>query len=393
MHRNPAEIRNRTVWGLSRALVAVTSGVLISAQIWGQTAPPSNVSWVGDSPAEALPLARDLSPKLNKNNVSRAIQKVADWQLKRAQAGFDQDWTFAALYAGFMSVPDDAGGKKYRSAMLEMGRRFHWQPGPRLEHADDEAIGQTYLDLYFRTHDAAMIAPTKERIDMVLQHTDDRAKPLWWWCDALFMAPPLFAKLARATGNRSYLDFMDREWWITSNLLYSRDNHLFFRDQSYLQQHQENGKSIFWSRGNGWVFAGLARVLSEMPEDYPSRAKYITQYREMAAELASLQGKDGLWRPGLLDAGAYPLPEDSGSAFFVYGFAYGINAGLLDRKVYLPVVEAGWRGLLSHIYQDGRLGCIQPIGGSPDVFTSTSSYVFGTGAFLMAGSEVYRLAH
>jgi rhamnogalacturonyl hydrolase YesR len=130
-----------------------------------------------------------------------------------------------------------------------------------------------------------------------------------------------------------------------------------------------------------------------MPADYPSRPKYLAQFKEMAQELASLQGTDGLWRAGLLDADAYPLPENSGSAFFTFGFAYGINSGILDRKQYLPVVQKAWQGLLSHVYQDGRLGCIQPIGGSPDSFTPTSSYVFGTGAFLLAGSEVYRLAH
>jgi rhamnogalacturonyl hydrolase YesR len=112
----------------------------------------------------------------------------------------------------------------------------------------------------------------------------------------------------------------------------------------------------------------------------------------MAEALASLQGEDGLWRPGLLDEAAYPLPENSGSALDTFGFAYGINAGILDRRKYQPVVRKAWQGLLSRIYQDGRLGCIQPVGRAPDAFTPTSSYVFGTGAFLLAGQEVYRLA-
>lgn len=321
------------------------------------------------------------------------MQKVADWQLARASQGFDQDWTFAALYAGFMAVPDAAGGEKYRDAMLTMARGFHFEPGPRVAHADDIAISQTYLDLYLRSHDAAMLAPTKKRVDAVMLLPDNPEQPLWWWCDALFMAPPVLAKLARATGDRKYLDFMDREWWITSGLLYSTKDHLYFRDKSFLNAHEANGSSVYWSRGNGWVFAGLARVLTEMPEDYPSRSRYVAQFKEMAEELASLQGADGLWRPGLLDADAYKLPENSGSAFYTYGFAWGINAGILDRKKYRPVVERAWKGLLAHVYEDGRLGCIQPIGAAPGAFTAQSSYVFGTGAFLLAGSEVYRLAH
>jgi rhamnogalacturonyl hydrolase YesR len=349
--------------------------------------------WEGDAPAAAPPLASDLSAKLTKRNVRDALQKVADWQLAKAEPGFSENWTFAVLYAGFMAIPSAANGQKYQDAMLRMAEKFQWQLGPRLEHADDQAIGQTYLDLYFLHRDPARIDPIRQRFDAVMQLPDDSKTPLWWWCDALFMAPPVLAKLARATGDRKYLDFMDREWWITSRLLYSPGNHLFFRDGSYLDKHEANGSSIFWSRGNGWVFAGLARVLAEMPADYPSRAKYVAQFKEMAEELAGLQGKDGLWRPGLLDEAAYPLPENSGSALNLAGFAYGINSGILERRKYLAVVNEAWQGLLSHIYQDGRLGCIQPVGKAPDQYAPTSSYVFGVGAFLLAGSQVYQLAH
>jgi unsaturated rhamnogalacturonyl hydrolase len=338
-------------------------------------------------------LASDLSPELTRKNVSHAIEKVADWELARAQPHFNKDWTFAALYVGFMAVPKAAGAEKYQQAMLQMAKTFNWQPGPRVPNADDQAIGKTYLELYSRYHDPAMIAPIRERMDAIMALPDDPGKPLWWWCDALFMAPPVLAKLSRTTGERKYLDFMDHEWWITSSLLYSPSNHLFFRDKSFLDKHEANGSSIFWSRGNGWVFAALARVLELMPPDYPSRPKYIAQFKEMAEELAFLQGTDGLWRPGLLDAAAYPLPESSGSAFNTYGFAYGVNSGVLNRAKYQPVVQKAWQGLLSHIYEDGRLGCIQPIGAAPGDFTAASSYVFGTGAFLLAGSEVYRMAH
>jgi unsaturated rhamnogalacturonyl hydrolase len=375
-----------------RAVIAALL-LLVASSLSAQLTAAEKKVWVGDSPVVALPLASDLSPQLTRSKVSHAIQRVADWQLARAEEGFDQDWTFAALYTGFMAVPETANGKKYRDAMLRMSKKFQWQLGPRPSHADDHAIGQTYLELFYRYHDQAMIAPTRERLDAVMQLPDDPQKPLWWWCDALFMAPPVLAKLSQATGERKYLDFMDHEWWITSNLLYNPQNHLYFRDSSYFDKHQANGKNIFWSRGNGWVFAGLARVLAVMPTDYPTRPKYVAQFKEMAEELASLQGSDGLWRAGLLDQTAYPLPENSGSAFYTFGFAYGINAGILDRTHYLPVVQKSWQGLLSHVYQDGRLGCIQPVGGSPDTFTATSSYVFGTGAFLLAGSEVYRLAN
>jgi len=320
------------------------------------------------------------------------MRKVAGWQLHRAKAHFSQDWTFAALYAGFMAVPDAAGGKHDRKAMTRMGRKFKWQPGPRVEHADDQAVAQTYLETYQRNPDPAILAPIRERMDAELKLPDDTDHPLWWWCDALFMAPPVLAKLSNLTGDRKYLDFMDRQWWITSGLLYNQREHLYARDATFITRHEANGSSLFWSRGNGWVMAGLVRVLQQMPQDYPSRQRYLAQFSEMAEEIASLQGADGLWRPGLLDASAYPLPENSGSAFYVYALAYGINAGILDRDHYLPVVEKAWAGLVAHIYRDGRIGCIQPVGAAPGSYSATASYVFGTGAFLLAGSEVYSLA-
>jgi len=357
---------------------------------------------VGDAPAVALPPASDLSARLTHAAVRRALRKVADWQLSRSEANFDQDWTFATLYAGLIAVPDAAGGKKDRAAMLRMGKKFSWQPGPRIAHADDQAIGQTYLALYQRFHDPAMLSPIRARMDEVMQlpadpwsndpSPDGKSRPLWWWCDALFMAPPVLADLSRITGNRKYLDFMDHQWEITSGLLYDPAVHLFFRDASFLDKHEANGKGLFWSRGNGWVMAGLVRVLDKMPDDYPARPRYIQQFQQMAAEIAFLQGPDGLWRPGLLDESAYPLPENSGSVFYVYALAYGINHGLLDRATYLPAVERGWAGLISHIDREGRLGSVQPIGGAPAGYSATASYVFGTGAFLLAGSEVDRLA-
>jgi rhamnogalacturonyl hydrolase YesR len=206
------------------------------------------------------------------------------------------------------------------------------------------------------------------------------------------MAPPVWAGLARETKQQNYLDYMDREWKVTASLLWDPQEHLFFRDSSYLNQREKNGRKVFWSRGNGWVMAGIVRTLDEMPSKDPRRPFYLAKFKEMAAVVASIQGEDGLWRPGLLDAADYPNPEISGSSFFVYAMAWGIDHHVLDKKVYLPVVERGWRGTVKHIYADGRLGDVQPIGAAPGAYTPSSSYVFGTGAFLLAGSEVEQIA-
>lgn len=346
---------------------------------------------VGDSPDVAPAPATDLRPALTHRAVRAAMRKVADWQLERARPYFSDDWTFAALYDGFMAASATLGDARYEQAMREMGAKLNWQPGKRPEHADDVAVGQVYLELYLKHKDPQILPPLIERFAYQMALKDDPAKPLWWWCDALFMAPPTLARLYRATGKTEYLDFMDREWWIAVKLLYDPEEHLYFRDATYLGRHEANGRKLFWSRGNGWVMGGIARVLDYMPKSYAARPKYVSQFREMAAAVIKVQGEDGLWRSGLLDAPAYPLPEVSGSAFIAYALAWGVNQGILDRQTYAPAARKAWAGLLAHVYADGRLGSIQPVGAAPGQFKAASSYVYGVGAFLLAGSQMDRL--
>jgi rhamnogalacturonyl hydrolase YesR len=240
-----------------------------------------------------------------------------------------------------------------------------------------------------------MISPARAELDALLPEPHVSKKPgkplVWWWCDALFMAPPVWSRMYAATGDRKYIAYLDEEWWKTSDLLYDKHEHLYARDADYLTKTEANGKKMFWSRGNGWVMGGIARTLDYLPKDDPARAKYVTQLKEMAARVASLQGKDGLWRAGLLDQDNYSEPEMSGSALFTYALAWGINEGVLDEKVYRPVVAKAWTGMLKHVYADGRLGGIQQTGAEPAPFKATASYTYGIGAFLMAGSEIRRM--
>jgi rhamnogalacturonyl hydrolase YesR len=385
------------ILGTNRCVVLAFIGFLslfvcsVSARAQGERAP---VAPPGDTLATPGPLAHNLSPKLDRRDLAKAMKLVADWQLGRLPADAQVDWTWAALYTGFMAVPDKVAGDKYKQAMLHIAEQLRWQPGPRAMHADDLAIGQMYMDQYFIHKEAAMMAPLRARLDAQIATPDpsNPTRPLWWWCDALFMAPPVYADMAAATGDQKYLTFMDHEWDITTALLYDRSKHLYFRDASYLDKREKNGEPLFWSRGNGWVMGGIVRVLVELPANSPLRPKYVALLKEMAAETLSIQGRDGLWRPGLLDADSYSLPEVSGSAFIAYAMAYGVNEGILDRATYWPAVEKAWAGMLTHVYADGRLGCIQPIGAAPGEYTETTSYAYGVGAFLLAGSEIYRSA-
>ena len=390
-------------------IVRVAAGFCLTAAVFGcasvsfaqtpaaQTAassrpqlPPDSI--YGDTPADPGPLATDLSPAMRPDDIRAAMRKVADWELARVTSTPSQDWTYATLYRGFLAASKTLDNTKYADYVTSVADHFHWQLGPREFHADDQAIGQAYLQLY-RQHSAPeRIDPIRHQFDEILAQRFDPTKPVWWWCDALFMAPPVWSNLSAITGDARYREYADRNWEITYKLLWDPEEHLFYRDSSYFDQREKNGQKIFWSRGNGWVMGGLAAMLETLPESDPRRPFYIQVFRQMAAKVASIQTKDGLWSPGLLDAADYPLPENSGSAFFVYAFAWGINHGILDAKTYRPVVERGWKGLVSHIYADGRLGSIQPIGGAPGVFEPGTSYVFGVGAFLFAGSEVTALS-
>lgn len=347
----------------------------------------------GSAPDNPGPLATNLSSAINPKAISAAMKKVADWQLTLAEPDFNQQWTFAALYDGLLAASATTKDAKYRDAVRRMAQYFDWQLlDNRFPHADDQALGQAYLDLYRQDPKPERLANTKSIMDRLVVRPDDPNKLLWWWCDALFMSPPVLVRTYAITHDRKYLDYMDHEWWLTSASLYDPQEHLYFRDSRYLTQKQENGKKLFWSRGNGWVMGGLANVLEFMPADYPSRSKYVEQLQQMAAKLAEIQSPDGLWRSGLLDPDAYELPEVSGSAFITYGIAYGINHHLLDRAKYQPVVEKAWKGMLSHVYADGRLGSIQPIDGQPGKFKPSASYVYGVGGFLLVGSEMHSLA-
>ncbi len=386
---------------LRRVGLSVLFGAACSC-CFAQTAPiaapaakvvPVDGAAAGDAPDDPGPLATDLSAQLKPKAIDKAMKKVADWQVGYAEAHFNKQWTFAALYDGLLAASKTTGDPKYREAVQRLAERSDWTLlNARFPHADDQALGQAYLDLYLNDPKPVRMADTKEIMDRLIVRQDDPDKLLWWWCDALFMSPPVLSRMYQITNDRKYLDYMDHEWWLTSGSLYDQKEHLYFRDSRYFTQKQANGKPIFWSRGNGWVMGALVNVLRIMPADYPSRPKYVAQFKEMAEKLAAIQGTDGLWRSGLLDPDSYDLPEVSGSAFFTYAIAYGINEKILDRKTYLPVVERSWKGILAHIYANGRLGSIQPIDGQPGKFKPSASYVYGVGGFLLAGSEMHRLA-
>jgi rhamnogalacturonyl hydrolase YesR len=288
-----------------------------------------------------------------------------------------------------------------RDSLLALGERTGWRPGARYDHADDIAISQTYIDMYRERKNREMIQPTVDTVQKLRTVTGTEVQRhgiTWWWCDALFMGPPTLAKLGVTLKDPSYFVLNDSFFRQTYDLLYNKEEHLFARDASYLVNQQgegkreKNGKLIFWSRGNGWVMGGLVRLLAELPKDYTTREYYLGLYRDMAAKVITLQQPDGLWRASLLDPESYPGGEGSGSGFYCYALAWGINNGVLDKATYLPAVQKAWTALNTLVSAEGRVGWVQPIGADPQKnFNPESWEVYGAGAFLLAGSEVIKL--
>ncbi|MES1206747.1 MAG: glycoside hydrolase family 88 protein, partial [Pseudomonadota bacterium] len=273
---------------------------------------------------------------------------------------------------------------------MQWGQANKWllhadSDGPRF--ADNQACVQSYAELYLADpspQNAVMIAAAQTTFDtMVAAPMPGRTE--WWWCDALYMAPAAMARVAQATGKTQYLTLMNNMYWDTKSFLYDPAQSLFWRDSGY------RNTNTYWSRGNGWVVAGIARILEVLPATDAHRADYETLLRQMATKLATLQQSDGFWRSSLTQPNAYANPETSGTAFFCFGIAWGINHGVLDRATFLPVVQKAWAALGTAVDAQGRLGWVQGVGSAPGPATATSTNDYAAGAFLLAGEQILAL--
>jgi rhamnogalacturonyl hydrolase YesR len=301
------------------------------------------------------------------------------------------DWVRSAFYTGVLALYRATGDAKYLQKAMDWSEIAHWSPTPPgSRNADNQCCIQTYAELAIMNKNPKLIEASRAEFDSMM--ASPRAGRVdWWWCDSLFMAPPALARLAAASGDKSYLRFLDEMFWDSYEFLYDKQEHLFYRDKHFFHAKTRNGQKVFWSRGNGWVLAGLARVIEYLPPDYPGYDRYVHLFQEMAGRIASLQQPDGLWQPSLLDSRDFATSETSGSGFFTFALAWGVNNGLLERSKFEPVVRRGWSGLQSALSPEGRLGYVQQVAGAPGNVYSTGTQEYAVGAFLLAGAEVLKI--
>ena len=256
--------------------------------------------------------------------VKSMLRLVADWEranhlIDEGEHG-DLAWTQAALYVGMLDWAEVAeredGDDSYYQWIRRIGRRNSWQTGKMMYHADDIAVSQAWLTMYAKYRERNMLLPTLARTEFVLRYpscstleldyTDAATLERWSWCDALFMAPPVYARMYVLTGRPEFLEFMDREYKATYEYLYDKEARLFYRDWRYFDDREANGEKVFWGRGNGWVLGGLAELLQILPETNAYRDFYEDLFVNLAARLAGLQSPDGYWHASLLDPASYP---------------------------------------------------------------------------------------
>lgn len=350
-----------------------------------------------------------------REDVLAVAARVADWQLARMDGlhittAYNQEsraprsWQQGAFWVGMTRLAQASRDPRFGKAIEAQGKLLGWTPGKRLYHADDHVIAQSYLWAARRGAGREAIAPSRAAFDAILAepavvhlsfHNDQGRGGIqclrrWCWCDAVFMSPPAWLDLANQTGERKYRDFAMAEFWATTDFLFDPVEKLYFRDSRFFERRDEQGRKLFWSRGNGWVFAGIAHMLDLLPADHADRPRLEALFQQMAARLQALQKDDGYWAPSLLETGPSPT-ETSGTGFFTYGLAWGVNRGLLPADRYRESILKGWAALNRAVAPDGRLGWVQQVSDRPEQVGEADTQFYGVGAFLLAASEVAAL--
>ncbi len=330
------------------------------------------------------------------------------WQSNNPEHG-PSFWDNAAYHTGNMEVVKLTGDENYRKYSEAWAIRNEWKGatsddrakwkysyGEKPEYVlfgDWQICFQTYIDLYHLSPDERKVARAKEVMGYQVKTGKN---DYWWWADGLYMVMPVMVKMYKLTGDPVYLDKLYSWFTYANSIMFDSTEHMYYRDAKYVYpKHATSaGKKDFWARGNGWVFAGLAKVLQDLPVTDPHRDEYISTFIGMARSLKKYQQAEGHWTRSIMDNAQSPGFETSGTAFFTYGYFWGINNGYLDRSAFLPVAEKGWNYLLTEALQpEGKIGYVQPIGERAipgQVVDKNSTANFGVGAFLLVACERYR---
>lgn len=312
-------------------------------------------------------------------------------------------WTRAVYYEGLMALQAVDPQERYIKYAMDWAEFHRWSPrnGVTTVDADDQCCGQTYIELqpYAGRSDRELLAPLRQNLDNQIA---TGRHDYWTWIDAIQMAMPLYAQMYRLTGERKYMDYAMASYRWTRNEcgggLFNTANGFWFRDKDYVPPYKEpDGRDCYWSRGDGWVYAALVRVMQTIGKKDKYYKELKNDFLLMTRAFASCQREDGLWNVSLVSSN-YEGKELTGSALFLYGMAWGINNGLLKARDYRAICDKAWRTLERDcVHADGFLGYVQgtgkdPSAGQPVTYTSVPDFEdYGTGCFLLGATEYYKL--
>ena len=328
---------------------------------------------------------------LSRHTILATMRQVHAYQLAHPRSRHDRGWIRSTYMTGVMALYQATHDPAALDVLLHWARKHKWtDAGPGLVPPSRLPCGQTYVKLYELYHDPAMIAKVHRYASRIVADSTGSEKT-WNYCDSMFGGAPVLAMLGWATGDAKYYDYLHWVYWKMVDELLDTEAGLIYRDKRYPGRRTRHGKKVLWSRGNGWVMAGIPRLLPYLRADDPMRGRYLSLLRTLAAAVLKCQGDDGLWRTNLADPEQYPDPEFSGTALFCYGLAWGVNEGVLDRSKYEPAAKRAWEGLLGYVSRSGRLHHVQGVHLQPGPARTTKPPEYAAGAFLLAGSEMLKL--
>lgn len=353
----------------------------------------------------------EASSVFSDEQVKLVANRAADWQLANLdnldsyirfisrETPNPRGWVKGTFFLGLADYAEITGQPVYLDSLGAIANREEWKLGNRLYHADDHLVGQVYFRLARNGVKGADLKPTRAAFDSILadppktqmmhpdKHGDPGCAKRWCWADALFMAPATWWDASETFDEQAYADYAHSEFQIATELLFDKEIGLYYRDTRFFDRRGVDGEKLFWSRGNGWVYGGLVNILRTMPKDDPRRDYYVDLFRKMSDRLVQIQAGNGMWRASLLASSETP-PETSGTGFFVYGLAWGLNEGLLEGTRYSEAVNKGWSALVANVDAEGRLGYVQQVGDRPEGVQPDDRQFYGVGAFLLAAGQI-----
>jgi unsaturated rhamnogalacturonyl hydrolase len=315
-------------------------------------------------------------------DVASALKRSADWHLSNPSGIDTRDWIIAPLYDGLIRTSLATGNPKYLAEVVRFGTQSGWMAGNRKYHADDHAVGHAWIDIYqMDPSRKERLAPMKARIDDII------ARPL-----------DLVRRALHGTAHARPASHRHRRPQIPgvssiANSVHLRSplrsgGKLFFRDANFFEKKTPSGKKTFWSRGNGWVYGGLALMLEHLPKDHPKRGFYENLFKEMTTAILAAQQPDGLWHPSLLDLRRSPSAKPAAADSSPSAWHGASTTACSTAETHWPAITRGWTGLMTRVKPDGLVGYVQPVGAAPAHLGPESTQDYGTGAFLLAGSEL-----